>query len=254
MTGDDAAARLRAAGSVFAEDEATLIREAADGDDARLEAMLARRIAGDPLEQVVGWVAFAGLRIPVAPGMFVPRRRTELVARLASAAAPPDGVVVDLCCGVGAIAVAVAAARPDVTVVAADVDPAAVALAAASLAPYRASSLVSDVDAALRHLDGTVDVLAACPPYVPTAAIPLMPREARDHEPRRALDGGPDGARLQRAVLAASSRLLRPGGTVVVETSEALIGLTAEAAADEGLVVRVERDEELGAVVVVGRR
>ncbi|WP_062462488.1 putative protein N(5)-glutamine methyltransferase [Demequina soli] len=252
---DDAVvARLRAAGCVFAEEEAALLIDAAAGDAGGLEALVARRVAGEPLETVVGWAAFAGLRIPVAPGVFVPRRRTELVARLAIAAAPRGGTVVDLCCGAGAIAAAVAHARPDLTAIAADVDPAAVALASRTLAPLGASCLVSDVDAALRHLDGTVDVVTTCPPYVPTGQIALMPREARDHEPTRALDGGPDGASLQREVLRASSRLLRPGGVAIVETSEALVDLTASAAVDEGLEAAVERDEELGAVVVVARR
>ncbi|WP_062314891.1 putative protein N(5)-glutamine methyltransferase [Demequina rhizosphaerae] len=254
MTEHDAVARLRAAGCVFAEDEAGLIAEAAGGDPVEAERLLARRIGGEPLEHVLGWAAFAGLRIPVAPGVFVPRRRTALVARLAAALAPRDGLVVDLCGGTGAIAAAIAHARPDLRIVAADVDPAAVALAAALLGPLGASSLLSDLDEALGDLAGTVDVVASCPPYVPTAEIPLMPREARDHEPARALDGGADGTALQRGVLAASSRLLRPGGWAVVETSEALVALTAEAAGDEGLEATVERDEPLGATVVVARR
>ncbi|WP_062467569.1 putative protein N(5)-glutamine methyltransferase [Demequina maris] len=254
MTEHDAVARLRAAGCVFAEDEARLIAEAAGTDPAAGERLLARRIAGEPLEHVLGWAGFAGLRIAVAPGVFVPRRRTELVARLAADLAPPGGLVVDLCCGTGAIAAAVAHARPDVRIVAADIDPAAVALAARTLAPFGASSLVSDLDAALGGLTGTVDVVASCPPYVPTAQIPLMPREARDHEPARALDGGADGAALQRGVLAASSRLLRPGGVAVVETSEALVALTASAAGDAGLAAEVARDEERGATAVVARR
>ncbi|MDN4475208.1 putative protein N(5)-glutamine methyltransferase [Demequina sp. SYSU T00192] len=254
MTGNDAVARLRAAGCVFAEDEARLIAEAGGGDEGRTARLLSRRIAGEPLEHVLGWAGFAGLRIPVAPGMFVPRRRTELVASLAIALAPHGGLVVDLCCGTGAIAAAVAHARPDLRIVAADVDPTAVAVSASTLARFDASSLLSDLDAALGALAGTVDVVASCPPYVPTAEIPLMPREARDHEPTLALDGGADGTALQRGVLAASSRLLRPGGVAIVETSEALVELTARAAGDEGLEATVERDEELDATVVVARR
>lgn len=248
---DDAlVARLRAAGCVFAEEEAALLC-AAGGD---LESLAARRVAGEPLELVLGWAAFAGLRIAVAPGVFVPRRRTELVARLAVALAPPGGVLVDLCTGAGAIAAAVAAARSDLTVVATDIDPVALALATRNLAPHGASSLLSDMDAALGHVAGTVDVVTACPPYVPSAEIALMPRDARDHEPTRALDGGSDGAGVQRQVLRASSRLLRPGGAAIVETGDPLAALTAAAAADAGLAAHVERDDELGAVVVVARQ
>ncbi|MDN4484270.1 putative protein N(5)-glutamine methyltransferase [Demequina lignilytica] len=248
---DDAlVTRLRAAGCVFAEEEAALLA-AAGGDTA---ALVARRERGEPLELVLGWALFAGLRVPVAPGVFVPRRRTELVADVALALAPAGGRVVDLCCGAGAIAGAVAHARPDLTVVAADIDPVAVDLAHALLAPLGAAAIASDLDDALGHLRGLVDVVTACPPYVPTAQIPLMPREARDHEPLLALDGGPDGLGLQRGVLAASSRLLRPGGACVVETSDALERLTVAAAADAGLVPAVERDDERGAVVVVARQ
>lgn len=248
---DDAlVSRLRAAGCVFAEEEAVLLREA--GGD--LERLAARRAAGEPLELVLGWAEFAGLRISVAPGVFVPRRRTELVARLAVALAPRGGTVVDLCAGSGAIAAAVAHARPDLTVIAADIDPRAVALASATLAPLGASSLLSDMDAALGHLSPRVDVVTACPPYVPTAQIPLMPREARDHEPARALDGGPDGTALQREVFAASSRLLRAGGVAIVETSEVLAELTVAAADSAGLSPAVEQDDERGAVVVVARQ
>ncbi len=238
---------------MFAEDEAALIADAAGGYPARHEALLERRIAGEPLEIVIGWARFAGLRIPTAPGVFVPRRRTELVARLAIACAPDDATVVDLCCGTGAVAAAIAHARTDARIVAADVDPAAVALAASTLAPLGCVATVSDLDEALGHLAGAVDVIASCPPYVPTAQIPLMPREARDHEPALALDGGPDGAAVQRAVLDAAARLLRPGGVAIVETSEDLATLTLAAAADAALSARLERDAELGAVAVVAR-
>ena len=123
MMDDALVSRLRAAGCVFAEDEAAMLRAAAN-DEADLEHMAARRIAGEPLEVVVGYAAFAGLRIPVAAGVFVPRVRTELVARLAAQLAPPSSIVVDLCCGSGAIAAAVAHSRPDLAVWAADIDPA----------------------------------------------------------------------------------------------------------------------------------
>jgi release factor glutamine methyltransferase len=102
---------LRAAGCVFAEDEAALLIEAA-GSPADLTASVQRRIAGEPLEVILGWAEFAGLRIAIAPGVFVPRRRTEYLVRQAVKLASPSAVVVDLCCGSGALAAARAASRP----------------------------------------------------------------------------------------------------------------------------------------------
>src|SRR5919198_868550 len=101
--------RLRAAGCVFAEDEALLLISAA-GSPGELAAMVDRRIAGLPLEHVLGWAEFCGLRIAVDPEVFVPRRRTELLVRQAIALARPGAVVVDLCCGSGAVGAALAAA------------------------------------------------------------------------------------------------------------------------------------------------
>ena len=118
--------RLRAAGSVFAEEEAALLVAEA-GDDLQLERMVARRVAGDPLEQIVGWAEFDGIRFVVEPGVFVPRHRTEFLVRQAAALGRPDAVVLDLCCGVGALGVAVRSRLGDgVELHAADVDPAAV--------------------------------------------------------------------------------------------------------------------------------
>ena len=246
--------RLRAAGCVFAEDEAALIAEAA-ASPAELEALVARRVAGSPLEQVLGWAEFCGLRIRVEPGVFVPRRRTELLARHAIAAARrlTDPVVVDLCCGSGAVAAAVAAAVDPVQLHAADVDPVAVHCAAGNLGA-RGSAACGDLFAALpAALRGRVDVLAVNAPYVPTAAIATMPPEARLHEPREALDGGPDGLDVHRRVAAEVADWLAPGATVVVETSGRQAAGTASALAGAGLATRVRRSASLDATVVVGR-
>ncbi len=247
----DLVTQLREAGCVFAEEEAAILFAAA-ADTAELAALVARRIAGEPLEHVVGWADFAGLRIPVAPGVFVPRRRTELVARIAERIAPASGTVVDLCCGAGAIGIALATWREDLTVIAADIDPVAVDLARRTLAPLGGSAVVSDMDASLPpELAGRVDVVASCPPYVPTSQIALMPHEARDHEPRKALDGGKDGARMQARVFQAAARLLAPGGVCVVETSDHVVDATVATATAAGLAATVEEDDVLGAVVVV---
>lgn len=246
--------RLRSAGCVFAEEEAALLLSAADGPDA-LEALVARRESGEPLEQVLGWVAFCGLRIAVTPGVFVPRQRTALLVRLATARARPGAVVLDLCCGTGALGAAVAAAVPGVQVHAADVDPAAVACARRNLAPWDGRVVEGDLFEPLPgQLRGQVAVLLANVPYVPTAAIADLPPEARDHEPRRALDGGPDGLAVLRRVAAEAPAWLTPGGVLLTESGGDLAPGAAAALEDAGLHAEVVEDDDLGATAVLGTR
>ncbi len=243
--------RLRAAGCVFAEDEARLLLDAA-GTPAELAELVRRRVAGEPLEHLLGWAEFCGLRITVAPGVFVPRRRTGLVVRLAVARAGPGDVVVDLCCGSGAVAAAVAAAVPGVEVHAADLDPVAVAVARRNLASgaVHGGDLFDALPAELR---GRVAVLTANAPYVPTASIGLMPPEARDHEPRSALDGGADGVDVHRRIAAGAPAWLAPGGVLLIETSVRQAPATAAAMAAAGLRAEVVRDDDLDGTVAVGR-
>jgi release factor glutamine methyltransferase len=243
--------RLRAAGCVFAEDEARLLLDAA-GTPAELAELVRRRVAGEPLEHLLGWAEFCGLRIAVAPGVFVPRRRTGLVVRLAVARAGPGDVVVDLCCGSGAVAAAVAAAVPGVEVHAADLDPVAVAVARRNLASgaVHGGDLFDALPAGLR---GRVAVLTANAPYVPTASIGLMPPEARDHEPRSALDGGADGVDVHRRIAAGAPAWLAPGGVLLIETSVRQAPVTVAAMAAAGLRAEVVRDDGLDGTVAVGR-
>src|SRR3954467_12713330 len=126
---DDLVRTLRSAGCVFAADEAGLLLAAAHSP-AELSELTGRRVAGEPLEQVLGWAEFCGLRVAVAPGVFVPRRRTELLVERAVQVlgARMRPVVVDLCCGTGAIGVAIAQ-QLEVELHASDVDPDAVACA-----------------------------------------------------------------------------------------------------------------------------
>jgi release factor glutamine methyltransferase len=246
---DPLVARLRAAGCVFAEDEAALLRDAASGD--ALEALVARRVAGEPLEVLLGWAEFAGLRVAVAAGVFVPRVRSELLVDTALDALPDDAIVVELCCGVGAIAAAVRAARPDAEVWAADIDPDAVAVARRNLPAERVreGDLYDALPASLR---GRVDLLVANAPYVPSDEIAFMPAEARDYEHRVALDGGPDGHAVQARIAAGCREWLAPGGRLVIETSERQAPRTASLLEEQGLAVRVVRDEERDGTCVVG--
>ncbi|MGW0395191.1 putative protein N(5)-glutamine methyltransferase [Streptomyces sp. NPDC003042] len=246
--------RLRAAGCVFAEEEAELLIAAAT-DDGELTGMAARRAAGEPLEHVVGWAEFCGLRIEVGAGAFVPRRRTEFLVEEAVALARPGAVVLDLCCGVGALGAAVAAQVPGgVELHVADIDPAALAYARRNVAPYGGAVWEGDLYAALpAELRGRVDVLVVNAPYVPTEEIGLMPAEARDHEPLVSLDGGADGLDVHRRVAQGASAWLAPGGHLLIETSARQSPVTASALTGGGLAVRAVTSEELYATVVIGR-
>ncbi|MFI6940496.1 putative protein N(5)-glutamine methyltransferase [Streptomyces sp. NPDC050418] len=245
-------ARLRAAGCVFAEEEARLLLDAASSP-AALDALAARRVAGEPLEQVVGWAEFAGLRILLDPGVFVPRRRTEFLVDVALGLPRPDApVLVDLCCGSGAVGAALLAAQPDGDLHAADIDPAAVACARRNLPPSRVHE--GDLFAALPPgLRGRIHLLTANVPYVPTRDIPLLPTEARDHEPHTALDGGADGLTVARRVAEGAREWLAPGGHVLMEASEAQVPSALGVFEAAGLVARVVESEEWGARVVVGQ-
>jgi len=247
----DVVALLRAAGCVFAEDEARLLVAAAQ-TPAELTAMVDQRVAGLPLEQILGWAEFCGLRIVVERGVFVPRRRTELLVRQAAALARPGAVVVDLCCGSGAVGAALAAAVDGLELYAVDIDAVAVHCARRNVVgggQVYEGDLYEPLPRALR---GRVDLLAVNAPYVPTNAVALMPPEARVHEARVALDGGSDGLDVQRRVAADAAEWLAPRGHLLIETSERQARQTAELVARSGLTPRVVRSDDLDATVVVG--
>ncbi|MFJ6128175.1 putative protein N(5)-glutamine methyltransferase [Streptomyces griseoviridis] len=252
---DRVVAALRAAGCVFAEDEARLLLDAAR-TPAELTRLVDRRVAGHPLELVVGWAEFRNLRISVEPGVFVPRRRTEFLVEQALAHAPDASVVVDLCCGSGAVGAALAdALGARVELHAADIDPAAVRCARRNIAAAGGHAHAGDLfDALPGHLRGRVDILAANVPYVPSGEVGLLPAEARDHEPLVALDGGPDGLDVLRRVAGGAPRWLAPGGCLLVETSEHQAAAAQAVFSAAGLAVRLATDEERYAHVVLGVR
>ncbi|MFI5985331.1 putative protein N(5)-glutamine methyltransferase [Streptomyces sp. NPDC051555] len=266
LAGEGLVAVLRAAGCVFAEEEAELLLAAA-AQGADLAALVARRVAGQPLEHVVGWAEFCGLRMEVGAGVFVPRRRSEFLVREAAAGtrAGAGAVVLDLCCGVGAVGAAVAArlggrvgrvgGDGGVELHAVDIDPVAVSYAARNVAPYGGRVYAGDLYAPLpARLLGAVDVLVANAPYVPTDRIALLPPEAREHEPLATLDGGADGVAVQRRVAAGALPWLAPGGRLLIETGEHQAPRTAEALTTAGFgEVAVVSSEELEATVVIGR-
>ncbi|MGW2791706.1 putative protein N(5)-glutamine methyltransferase [Streptomyces sp. NPDC001251] len=252
--------RLRAAGCVFAEDEAELILGTADGPD-QVASMVERRASGLPLEHVLGWAEFHGLRVAVDPGVFVPRRRTEflvhraLAASRSLAAASRPLVVVDLCCGSGALGAALAAALPGTELYAADIEPAAVRCARRNVAPYGGRVYEGDLfDALPAEPRGRIDILTANVPYVPSDEVGLLPAEAREHEPLVALDGGSDGLDTMRRVALAAPDWLAPGGILLTETSERQVPGALAAMAAGGLRAGLVTSEELYANVVTGVR
>lgn len=264
--------KLRAAGCVFAEDEARLLL--AEAKIAQLTAreladLVEQRVAGLPLEHVLGWAEFAGLRVAVRPGVFVPRRRTELLVREAvaiaqrqareSAAGGASLLVVDLCCGSGAVGLALAAAvEPTVAAIelhAADIDAAAAECARHNVASIGGRVYQGDLYAALpTQLRGRISILLANVPYVPTGDIALLPPEAREHEPHVALDGGADGLDLLRRVAADAPQWLAPGGSLLVESSERQAPRVLEIMERGGLASRVAQCEEWDATAVVATR
>lgn len=245
VTPEQVVAALRTAGCVFAEDEAALLL-AAPGS---LEELLARRVAGEPLEQVLGWAEFDGLRIVVVPGVFVPRRRSELLVRLAAHGLQRGAVVVDLCCGSGALGAALSHRVPGLPLYACDVDRVAVDCARRNLpgAEVRRGDLW---DALPGHLKGGVDVVLANAPYVPTDGIALMPSEARDHEPLSALDGGQDGLAVHRRIAAAAAEWLAPGGRLLIEVAPSQVPAATAMLTRAGLSVTEHHDADLDATAL----
>jgi release factor glutamine methyltransferase len=248
---DEAIIRLRAAGCVFAEDEAAVLAGAAT-DEAALTAMVERRALGEPLEQVVGYADFCGVRVRLRAGVFVPRVRSELLVRVAAEVAERGSVVVDLCCGSGALGLAVRKLRPGIELYAADVDPVAVACARDNLdGNVHQGDLYDALPSALR---GRIAVLLANVPYVATRHIPLLPAEARDHEPHTALDGGDDGLDVFRAVVAEAESWLAPGGILLSEITAAQADAATAAIRAVGLDTGLRYDEDLEALVVRGQK
>lgn len=210
---------LAAAGCVAADEEAGDLVAAVEADAAdvsRLENWVHRRQRGEPLAWITGHQEFCGHRIRVEPHVYVPRRQTEELARRAAGHLPVGSTTwaADLCTGAGAVAVHLMATRRTARVVGVDVDPRAVACARSNGVPAVLADLCVD-DPPL--VPGVFDVVTAVAPYVPTGALHLLPSDVRHYEPHRALDGGADGLDLVRRLVERASRLLRPGGWLLLE-------------------------------------
>jgi release factor glutamine methyltransferase len=188
---------------------------------ARYASAVRRRAAREPLQHILGTQAFRGLVIEAGPEALVPRPETEGLAGWAIELLPRGGLAIDVGTGSGCIAGAIAAERPDADVVALEIAPAAAALARRNVAALRlprVTVLVSDLLVALPAAT-RADVVVCNPPYLPTALIDTLPPEVSRHDPRPALDGGPDGLDVIRRVVAAAPPRLRRGGALVLETA-----------------------------------
>jgi release factor glutamine methyltransferase len=233
---------LAAGGSVEPGAEADALLEAANDGAGPIGRLVARRLEGEPVSWITGWVWFCGIRVLVDPGVFVPRPQTEALARRAVELLPAVGIAVDLCTGSGAIAVVLRAERPGATVIATDVDPVATACASRNGVEVLPGDLDEPLPPALRE---RVDVVTAVVPYVPTEELHLLPRDVLAHEPARALDGGPGGTAILERAARATVRWLRPGGTVLLELGGDQADELSTTMADAGLTaIRVHRDDE----------
>lgn len=256
MTESELVRRLRAGGSVFAEEEAALLVAEGTNPD-RLEQTTARRVAGEPLEQIVGWAAFDGMRFVVEPGVFIPRHRSEFLVQRAASLGRLSAVVLDLCCGIGALGLAVRARLGDAELHSADLDPAEVRCARRNVGS-NGRVYEGDLYDPLPHsLRGRVELLLANAPYVPSGELRLMPAEAREHERPLALDGGTDGLAVHRRVIAGAPAWLAPGGRMLIELSAEQAVVAASLMREVGLraeIVSDEEDDDDEITVVIGTR
>lgn len=202
----------------------------------RLVAARSQRV---PLQHLVGTAAFGPLMLAVGPGVFTPRPETESLLEWAlkwvdSQDLPPGAVIIDLCTGSGALAVALAEHRPDARVIAVDDSPAALDYARRNTARTSVEVLAADVTTPglLPELDGAVDLVVSNPPYIPAGAE-LEP-EVADHDPAHALFGGPDGMAVIDPIVRLAARWLRDGGGCAVEHDDTTSQRTVAAFVDDG--------------------
>ena len=243
------AAALRSAGCVAADEEALELLAAAGDDTERLRVLLARRTHGEPLAWITGSVRFCGEKVLVREGVYVPRWQSEPLALEAADRLPEDGLAVDLCTGAGAIAVVLARRRPRARIVGTDLDPVAVTCATANGVEAYEGDLSAPLPAGFL---GRVDVVTGVVPYVPTGQLRLLARDVLDFEPRLALDGGEDGMQLLVRAADEAARLLRVGGSLLLELGGDEAELLSPRLVDRGyreIAVRADEDGDVRAIV-----
>ncbi|WP_328359176.1 peptide chain release factor N(5)-glutamine methyltransferase [Mycobacterium sp. NBC_00419] len=212
----------------------------------RYDQVISQRTRRIPVQHLTGTAAFGPLQLRVGPGVFIPRPETEALLEWAVAQRLPDEpVIVDLCTGSGALALALAAAWPRARVVAVDDDPAALEYARRNTEATAVQLVCADVTAAglLPELDGTVDLVVSNPPYIPAGAV-LEP-EVAEHDPAHALFGGPDGMAVIGPLVGLAGRWLRHGGLLAIEHDDTTSQQTVETISRTGLFTAVTAHRDL---------
>ncbi|WP_423410300.1 putative protein N(5)-glutamine methyltransferase [Heyndrickxia sp. MSNUG] len=246
--------KLRTEGCVFAEEETQLLTSEASNIEV-LMSMVEKRVSGLPLEYVLGFTMFCGIRIEIEQGVFIPRRRTEFLVEQAKVLACPNDIVLDLCCGSGAVGAAIATDLKKILLHSVDIDPVAVRCASHNITKIGGHVYHGDLYDVLPHsLRGQVNMIVANAPYVPAESVKLLPREARLYEPKVALDGGKDGLHLHRIIAEKAPHWLVSGGHLLIETSERQGAKTFELFVKAGLITKIVREKELDATVVIGTK
>jgi release factor glutamine methyltransferase len=183
---------------------------------ANYQALIRRRASGYPLPYLTGSIEFYGLAFEVTPEVLIPRPETETLVDLALARRP--ATIVDVGAGSGCIAVALAVHLPQATICAIDLSPAALAVARRNVERHgvaeRVRLMVGDV---LSPRPSPAELIVSNPPYISTGDCASLPISVRDHEPRPALDGGPDGLTVVRRLLTQAPAVLEPGGRILIE-------------------------------------
>jgi release factor glutamine methyltransferase len=226
----------------------SLVDEVEARQQAEFDELLARRAAREPLQHLTGSAAFRHVELQVGPGVFLPRPETELLAGWAierAGAGEAGAVVVDLCCGSGAIALSVADEVPGAEVHAVELDPSAHAWAERNLVDSGVVLRLGDMADAFPELDARVDVVVCNPPYIPLEAWASVEPEARDHDPALALWSGEDGLDAIRVLESTASRLLRPGGWVGTEHADVQGESAAQVFLDSGRWTEVRDHRDL---------
>jgi release factor glutamine methyltransferase len=212
----------------------------------RYDGLVAQRAKRIPLQHLIGTAAFGPVTVHVGPGVFIPRPETESLLEWSVGQQLSDSsIVVDLCTGSGALALALSTAWPDARVIAVDDSEDALAYARRNTAGTAVELILADVTAPglLADLDGQVDLIVANPPYIPDGAD-LEP-EVAEHDPAHALFGGPDGMVVINSIVDHAARLLRDGGLCAVEHDDTTSVRTVEAFTRTGQFVDVTPRHDL---------
>lgn len=217
---DDAQTDARLAGeAVFGMDYAHMITTdtpATTQQLERLQDIQAKRLAGEPIQYILGNAWFMGLHFAVRKGILIPRRDSETIVEATIRLAPQGATLLDLCCGSGCLGLSIAHARPDITLTLADISTDAIQVSKQNAARLGLDARLVQTDLFAQLQGDRFDVIISNPPYIPTADIASLAREVR-HEPSLALDGGTDGLDIYRRIIPDALCHLASGGLLGLE-------------------------------------